>query len=889
LKQTPLLLTLAVLILIASGYFLYEKVFHKDALRPWDLVPSETILVYEKDVCQSCIDEMEETALWKIVQRAAYYSKPADSLQRRLAAVLNNRPGLLVSVHITKKDDFDFIYFLPHAENLLESVTHLSQLKGYRYSERELNEVRIHELTFKQYTFSWVIIRDVWVGSFTPFLIEDVIRTYKGKPNFNKANPDVKKLPRISGDAGNIYIQLRSFADWLAVFTPARDKSFDLGKSSVLDLKSIGNNFILNGFSLDSTAWSDYLLSIVRNQSPVSFGLKNFVPNRAIMFTSFGIDDGPAFAADLRRFVSSHRPQLRASLEKLSQSLKFNWDDLYGTIDNEIGVCHLEGIESQTLSKIVMIETKSPDQWIGRLNEVSEKLSEDTVFHERFSHYEIREMPEPRFPEKLFWPLVQGFDHTFYTSSGNTLIMGDNLEELKNFLEDIEHDDVWGKSVSKNQFLESTLLESNISLFINTARIWNVIAPELYPRWRQFVRENQPLLQSLQMSAFQFSHLNNTFYTNVTVNQSKEKTDVTFASASRQTSVQFEQPIQRLYAVRSHVSRENEILIQDSLNDISLLSMDGKILWKLPIGDQITSDIQQIDFFNNGKLQYIFSTHDAIHVIDRLGKYVHPYPLYLKGKDIEFLSVVDYDRSKKYRFLVGERTGKIWMYDKSGTNLEGWTPRDAGAPLLSAPAHHRIKGRDFILAIRRDGVVNLYNRKGEVTRNFPLDLQGTPMGDYFLEMGPDISSSYFVVVTRDGFRLKFNPEGKIQSRETLLRASVRSQFRLISERSDKSYLIAQSDAHQFTVTDAAGKKLLTNTSFTTGNPDVKYYHFGGGKSFISLTDKIQELSYVFDAGGNLITEPPLESTAIELRMANSDQCYVFFIHDKTLAIQPLKP
>ena len=46
--------------------------------------------------------------------------------------------------------------------------------------------------------------------------------------------------------------------------------------------------------------------------------------------------------------------------------------------------------------------------------------------------------------------------------------------------------------------------------------------------------------------------------------------------------------------------------------------MDGKVLWKIPVGDQITSDILQVDFFNNNKLQYIFTTRNAIHIIDRL-------------------------------------------------------------------------------------------------------------------------------------------------------------------------------------------------------------------------------------------------------------------------------
>ena len=889
-KQTPLLLTLAVVVLLGGGYILYEKVLKKEPLRPWDLVPSETVFVYEKDVCQSCIDEMQKSAIWQILSRAAFYSKPVDSLQAKLNTVIAGGKGLLVSAHITRKDDFDFIYYLSGAQNLLDPLSQFPDLKGYRYSERELNDVRIHELTFNKHTFSWVLIRDVWVGSFTPFLIEDVIRTYKGKKNFTSTTPEVRKLPRINGDAGNVYLQLKHLADWFSVFIPGNEKSYALAKSSLLDIKAIDNNLVFNGFSLDSLAYpTDYFLSIFRNQTPVSFSLRNYVPNRAILFTSYGVNDGPTFSKALERFVRAQKPSLRDSLNKISNGLDFAWNDLLGQLSNEVGVCQLEGVENQRLVKILMLETKDPDSWIKHLNAVAEKFSADTVFYERFAEYTIREIPARRFPEKLLWPLVNGFDHTFYTVHDNIIFMGDNLEELKYFLEDIEHDDTWGKSVSKNQFLESTLLESNFSVFINTPKIWNVLMSKLNPRWRNFVRENQALLQAVQMSAFQFSHLNNTYYTNITINHGQAKPDVAFASSARRNVVHFAQPIRKLHAVKSHVSRGDEILIQDSVNDISLVSMEGKVLWQLPVGDEIRSDIQQIDFYANGKLQYIFATKDAIHVIDRLGNYVSPYPLSLRGKDIRQLSVVDYDRTRNYRFLVSESDGKLWMFDKNGNNLDGWKPRDVGTELMTPPMHHRIRGRDFIIAIRKDGLVHLYNRRGEMIKNFPLDIQGTPMGDYFLEMGPDIANTSFVVVTRDGFRVRFNPEGKIQSRETLLRATAASQFGMKAEKSDKSYLVWQHDTRQLTVTDASGKRILTSDYISLKDWDIKYYEYGGGRRFITLTDRVQELSYAFDGNGNQLTNPPVESTAIELRMTHSDQSHVFFIHGKMLTIQPLNP
>ena len=120
-----------------------------------------------------------------------------------------------------------------------------------------------------------------------------------------------------------------------------------------------------------------------------------------------------------------------------------------------------------------------------------------------------------RFPEKIFYPLISGFNTSYYTSAGKTIFIGEDLDELKRYLDDIDKEDTWGKSVAQNQYLESTLLESNISLFINTPRIWSLLETSLRPRWKKFVKENRNLLRSLGMGAAQFSHLNDSYYTNV--------------------------------------------------------------------------------------------------------------------------------------------------------------------------------------------------------------------------------------------------------------------------------------------------------------------------------------------------------------------------------------
>jgi len=172
-------------------------------------------------------------------------------------------------------------------------------------------------------------------------------------------------------------------------------------------------------------------------------------------------------------------------------------------------------------------------------------------------------------------------------------------------------------------------------------------------------------------------------------------------------------------------------------------------------------------------------------------------------------------------------------------------------------------------------------------RKFPLDSESTPSGDFFLERGSGLSDSYFVIISDDGFRVKLNPEGKIQSRETLAKHSINSRFSLVNEKSNKSYLVLQQNGKLLTLTDESGKKVVS-TSFGWVNPsDIKYYDFGAGNIFITIADNTQGLCYVFDGQGNLLTTPPIQCSAIEIRPVNSHSFNVFYINNKSLIIQPL--
>jgi len=207
---------------------------------------------------------------------------------------------------------------------------------------------------------------------------------------------------------------------------------------------------------------------------------------------------------------------------------------------------------------------------------------------------------------------------------------------------------------------------------------------------------------------------------------------------------------------------------------------------------------------------------------------------------------------------------------------------------LFAPArHYRIRGKDYVIAIREDGNVYLMNRRGELLKGFPLNLNARPAGEYYLESGNSLQTTYFVLVSRDGFRIKFTTDGKIHSRETLLKNTVDAQFSLVNEKDSKSYLVLRQEPKQLTLFDDNLKQVIASDFLGNNSANVQYLDFGAGKIYVAITDNVQDLSFVYDSQGGLLTQVPVESSSIAVRPLDFEKLRLFSILANTLTIEPL--
>ena len=418
-------------------------------------------------------------------------------------------------------------------------------------------------------------------------------------------------------------------------------------------------------------------------------------------------------------------------------------------------------------------------------------------------------MPIDDFPETLLGEIASGFENTYYLQHRNYLVFANNLLQLKNFTLSIENEDTWGKSFKVKKLLDQANKSANLSLFINTPRSWERTISQLKPNWKNLAKTFQFQLRNLEFISLQFSAVDNKYYTNFTIHQPYAPSGTIPEKINTLESITLaDDIITKPYLITNHNTREREIMVQDSSYQLYQLGQDFNQIWNQPIGERIVSDITQIDFYKNGKLQVAFATKSGIHIIDRTGNYIPGFPKELPGKhEIAHFSIIDYDNSKNYRFGIADTKGNVYLTDKEVKPLKPWNPLKFDSPLINAPQHFRVGRRDVILAVQQNGKVNLLSRRGEEMERFPINLDTDITSEVYVKETNDLTSTSLHLVTKTGELMELSFAGHLINREQLYKPAADSRFKIIRDVAKEAFIIRRITDQKHEILDEKGQLL----------------------------------------------------------------------------------
>ncbi|MEQ9443498.1 MAG: hypothetical protein RIG62_30950 [Cyclobacteriaceae bacterium] len=910
------------LLLLGAGIYAYWRYIAEDEPVPVSqLIPEDALWVYHSDQLPADWGRMQATPLGRALSTLPDVQPVVESIPSldsiaELTSWLAGR-SCYVTSQITGNDDLGFSFYVQANKTADAGFWQAVEIKVQQSSDWQIEQRQYQGVTIKEWVytpsnarFSWIAIENFLMGSFTPFLVEDQIRrSPPAEVAENSWRQALFQNTLSQRDQGDLYVNGRQLGGLFSVFSSAApNKRMTIRdafcRTMLLDLTIEEDQWLLNGFSeIGGPSAQDqgqYYLSSFNKQTARPFQLSNYLPSRTASFYQFGFTNVQTWADQYTQFRNQYGPdsvvfqQLHRQFEEKTGKTLTEW---FAWAGSEIGVMALEANATAPADKLIVVEIEDLASMENALQSFQDQ-DDSLSFREIFAGYTIRNFNDPTLPALLLGEFGeqehQPFSECFWFQDTSFLVMSNSVSALKRLISDQRTENTWSKSVRQARFLERSLDPATFSIVLNLPRYWEQWEGQLSPKWAGWAQAHKTTLRQLEKVAVQFSPVEDEYYSSIALTYQSQSGTVAAQGFSTVEQLLLDTTlISKPFVVRNHTNQQLEVLVQDQANNVQLADMsDQSIIWLDSLGATIRGDVFQIDYYRNNKLQYLFPSDSALHLIDRTGSYVPGFPLYLpSGVQIQYFSVFDYDQSRDYRFLVTDQDGKLWMYNQDRENLPGWNPLPLTVPLAEAPQHVRVRGKDCIIALQEDGLLHAFNRRGEEYPGFPMKWEQSCHNPIFVEVGNNFAETKLTTITDIGELLSVNLEGNFLMREQLFRASPASQFLLSPDRLGKTFILARQDNQRLSILDARGKVLFEQSYFTPGalsrdELSVQYYDFGAENQVVAITDKIQEFTYLFDETGKLQNDRPIESTnEIGLLYSETNEQYrVYRVYENELSI-----
>ena len=750
-------------------------------------IPSDAAIIIESDDFPSAWsalksvsvfwNKLTEIDLVKQINKRTTYLDSLFSKEGELAQLVKGQ-ATFISLHLTGVHNYDYLFLvsLKNTHQMLDFNQRIKALVGDNtINKRSYDKVDIFEISTEMGEFNYSISKGIFLGSFSPLLIEDAIRQMNASSSLiNK--PENKGFELVHNTAGtdatcHFYINYSRFPKFASLFLRPRKHDLiselsNLANWTELDLKIKSNSLMLNGLTFSNDSLPRFL-NLIDNQKPQDIDMVEILPDNTAVLNYFGVNDFNKYYEDYKAYLGVINELYDYSEVITKAEEKYGLDvqkDLIALFANEFAQSTSANVnspdpKSNKTKDYAIFALKDPEEALVTLKDLCKKIHDNiespdsvpTSISEIYRDHEILHVAIPSLLRNMFGHVFARVNSSYCTVIADYLVFAETANHLKNFIADNLSGRTMDRDVSYLAFSDhisssaNYFLYYNIPLCIKTSMLQALFKEEITSE----IAENAEAIQEFQALGIQVSSgsMKGTgaggklYYSNIYLEYNpdyKEKTQL-----FRQTKL--DAPLRSIpWVVVNHYTNDNEIFIQDEENQVYLIDKSNNILWKKSISEPIMGDVTQIDIYKSNKLQIMFNTKTKLYLIDRMGRDVEDFPIDLKSPATNGISVFDYDNTRNYRIIVcGEDKG-IYVYDSYGKIVTGWEFDKTNAEVYAPISHISVNGKDYIIAVDQKGMVHSMDRRGGVRKKPFQAFDYLFDNTYYLEKGKSIGNTWIL-------------------------------------------------------------------------------------------------------------------------------------------------
>ncbi len=773
-------------------------------------------------------------------------------------------------------------------QKLVETLMHtLYPEPGFRYEKRDFNGHKIVSAvsTGETHVVHYCFTHGLFLAGRHPEILEKSIGQLEasgisGNPYFMKANRTATGQSVVSWYvnhaaftgflAGLLNDTLSGEADEFGRNTPGpREKVKNFGNYaawSELDMEMKERSIHLNGISTAGDSLNHWL-TIFEGQEPLQYTAGEVLPKNTSFFCSFTFSDKDRFFGNLEKyFIQSGNGTKRTEIFKIMDAaFRTGSKEIFKQlVGNEVVVATTSvSSEPEIKNSFFIVQTPGRTTAVELFDQLLQNYatvkginpdSQKSIYPvDEETRFTIYRFPFPSFPGiwlgKPFTLAQAGFA-TFY---GNYLVFCNSEKGLQDYLHQLVLDATLAKDPGYSAFSENVLARANINIYADVTRVFPLFKEMLNDVPARFVSDKEETLKKIEAVNWQVLNEKEFFFNSIYLSYNEKVKNE--AQTTWQSNVGSAIRTRPQLVVNHNDRVNNEVIFQDSRNNLLLVTGEGRIRWSLPLSESVISEIFQIDFLKNGKLQYLFNTKTKLYVIDRNGNNVANFPVTFRSPATNGVNVFDYDNNRNYRYFVACENRKVVAYDFAGNIISGWDFGQTDHEVTTPVQHFRVGGKDYIV-FKDKSRIYIQDRQGktrvktsakfENSRNpLVLNLNGKPK-----IVATDISGKVFYLYFDGNFAGKPGvPSGE-------------NHFFTVDDLNGNGvpdFVFA--DADSLKVTEETGKVLFSQKFENVLQHKPGIYSFGATLKKVGVVDAAANKIYLFEPDGKLHEGFPLQGNS----------------------------
>ena len=781
---------------------------------------------------------------------------------------IKNKP-LIVSFHIQGKNNIAVLltsdYKNKAEENdLLDWIKGLSA-KGYQISTKLVDAVDIYSVKKEGAKRAcYVSFYDgIILCSYSDLLVESAVRQLESG-NSLLSNSVFNNVYRTSGENSpmNIYVNFVAVPKLLSV--------------TFLKSKNIPDVFRIN-----NALWAELDVEIKSKE----IGMNGFIAgNRNNFLNELFVDMKPqkpviykVFPANTRVYMA-YNPESSAELNKRFHSYleKSDNENEYNKSIKKVRSDYRIDIEKELFSffedemALVFTDLKSSDPDINSflvagtkgksfsLDKMRKMLNASGISTDPVNVYKVDD--DTSFPiykglpagvlktvMGWFFPVVPDKYFAFYE---NYIVFSNSISSLHDFL----YSNVLKQTLANKKhfadFREKFPVRENYFVYSEIPVLPGYLKDVLKPELVNFNEEQKEALAKFYAAGFQVTSTGGMLYSNIYANYlpARENEPQTIWQSLLDSTV-----INKPVLVKNHYTGEKELMVQDAKFNLYLINNSGRLLWKKPLDGKIMGTIEQIDYYRNSKLQYIFNTKNKIYLLDRNGNYVDKYPVTLPVKATNGIAVMDYDKNRDYRLFLATEDRKVKLFDKRGNIITGWEFKKTEGPVRQPVQHFRSNSKDYIV-FSDDHKIYILNRRGNVRVKTSKHVAAASNSKFFIR-GQNTPDCMLVTASPNAEVILISiPTGKVAVK-TFIDKTEEFVFSYFEENGKSRFVFLKPD--NLKIFDFKGKELVSKSFGNQMSLTIDQYRFSANNIKLGIIEKDGEHIYLFNSDGSLYRGFPL--------------------------------